>query len=53
MVTDGLQSYKKAFNAEFYDHHQSCKHVADVALRENLNNVLERLNGSFRERRKL
>jgi len=53
MVTDGLQSYKKAFNAEFYDHHQSCKHVADVALRESLNNVLERLNGSFREREKV
>ena len=28
MVTDGLASYKKAFNSEFYDHHQSCKHVA-------------------------
>lgn len=42
MVTDGLQYYKKAFNAEFYDHHQSCKHVADVALQEDLNNVLER-----------
>jgi len=53
MVTDGLASYKKAFNAEFYDHHQSCKHVADVALRESLNNVLERLNGSFREREKV
>jgi len=23
MVTDGLNSYKKAFNSEFYDHHQS------------------------------
>ncbi len=43
MVTDGLTSlsYKKAFNSEFYDHHQSCKHVADVALQESLNNVLE------------
>lgn len=53
MVTDGLASYKKAFNAEFYDHHQSCKHVADVALRESLNNVLERMNGSIREREKV
>ena len=53
MVTDGLPSYKKAFNAEFYDHHQSCKHVADVALQESLNNVLERMHGSIREREKI
>jgi len=32
VVTYGLASYKRAFNAEFYDHHQSCKHVADVGL---------------------
>ena len=53
MVTDGLASYKKAFNAEFYDHHQSCKHIADVALQESLNNVLERMHGSIREREKI
>lgn len=53
MVTDGLPSYKKAFNSEFYDHHQSCKHVADVALQESLNNVLERMRGSIREREKV
>jgi len=53
MVTDGLQSYKKAFNSEFYDHHQSCKHIADVALQESLNNVLERMNGTIREREKI
>lgn len=53
MVTDGLPSYKKAFNAEFYDHHQSCKHIADVALQESLNNVLERMHGSIREREKI
>jgi len=53
MVTDGLASYKKAFNAEFYDHHQSCKHVADVALQESLNSVLERMHGSIREREKI
>jgi len=53
MVTDGLNSYKKAFNSEFYDHHQSCKHVADVALQESLNNVLERMHGSIREREKI
>jgi len=53
MVTDGLASYKQAFNAEFYDRHQSCKHVADVALQESLNNVLERMHGSIREREKI
>ena len=53
MVTDGLASYKRAFNSEFYDHHQSCKHVADVALQESLNNVLERMHGSIREREKV
>lgn len=53
MVTDGLASYKRAFNAEFYDHHQSCKHIADVALQESLNNVLERMHGSIREREKI
>ena len=50
MVTDGLNSYKKAFNSEFYDHHQSCKHVADIGLQESLKNVLERMQGSIRER---
>jgi len=53
MVTDGLASYKDAFRKEFYDHHQSCKHIADVALQESLNNVLERMHGSIREREKV
>ena len=48
-----LRSYKKAFNSEFYDHHQSCHHIADVALQESLNNVLERMHGSIREREKV
>lgn len=53
MVTDGLASYKDAFRKEFYDHHQSCQHIADVALQESLNNVLERMHGSIREREKV
>lgn len=53
MVTDGLNSYKGAFKKEFYDHHQSCQHIADVALQESLNNVLERMHGSIREREKV
>jgi transposase-like protein len=32
---------------------QSYKHVADVALQESLNNVLERMHGSIREREKV
>jgi putative transposase len=53
MVTDGLASYKRAFNSEFYDHHQSRKHIADVGLQESLNSVLERMHGSIREREKV
>jgi putative transposase len=53
MVTDGLRAYKAAFRKELYDHHQSCKHIADVALQESLNNVLERMHGSIREREKV
>jgi putative transposase len=53
MVTDGLRAYKAAWRAELYDHHQSCKHIADVALQESLNNVLERMHGSIREREKV
>jgi hypothetical protein len=50
MVAEGLQS---CTNAEFYDHHHSCKHMTDVALQESLNNVPERMHGSIREREKI
>jgi len=50
MVTDGLPSYKKAFNSEFYDHHLSCTHIA---LQESSNNVLEWMHGTIREREKI
>ena len=52
-VTDGLPSYKRVFNSEFYDHHQSCKHIADVALQESLNNVFERMHGSIRKQEEI
>ena len=39
--------------ANFTTHHQSCKHVADVGLQESLNNILERMHGSIREREKV
>ena len=53
VVTDGLLGYKKAFNQEFYDHHQTTKHIADVALQSGLNNSIERMHGSIREREKV
>jgi putative transposase len=53
VVTDGLQGYKGAFNSEFYDHHQNAKHVANVALQSGLNNSIERMHGSIREREKV
>ena len=53
MVTDGLASYKRAFNKEFYDQRLSCNHIADVALQESLNNVLERMHGTIRGREKV
>lgn len=41
MVTDGLASHKKAFNAEFHNYYyQTCHYIADVALLERLNIVL-------------
>lgn len=53
MVTDGIASYKQAFNKEFYDNRRSVDHIADVGLQESLNNVLERMHGSIREREKV
>lgn len=32
LITDGLQSYHKAFNREFYDHHQESAHVVVEGL---------------------
>lgn len=53
IVTDGLPGYKGAFISEFYDHHQTTKHIADVALQSGLNNSIERMHGTFREREKV
>jgi transposase-like protein len=53
VVTDGLAGYKKAFNQEFYDHHLATKHIVDVALQSGLNNSIERMHGSIREREKV
>ncbi|RLI76342.1 IS6 family transposase [Archaeoglobales archaeon] len=54
VVTDGLQAYHKAFNKEFYDHHQSCKHIRNIGFKDKTNNnVIERLHGTVREREKV
>lgn len=55
VVTDGLQAYGRAFNKEFYNHHQTTKHVRCASLRDKRtnNNKVERLNGTFREREKV
>lgn len=54
VVTDGLWSYKKAFNKVFYDHHQSVRHVHGVGFRGvTNNNRMERFHGSVRDREKV
>ena len=56
IVTDGLQAYQKAIPAEFYDKTASIKnpHVRmyNFETKPN-NNIVERLNGTFRERAKV
>ena len=49
-----MQSYHKAFNKEFYDHHQESEHVVAEGLtaRSN-NNKVERLHNTVRERVKV
>ncbi len=53
IVTDGLKSYKRAFKDMFLDYKRYSHHVADAGLEESLNNSLERLNGTVREREKV
>jgi transposase-like protein len=54
LITDGLQSYHKAFNKEFYDHHQESEHVVAEGLTARANNnKVERLHNTVRERVKV
>jgi putative transposase len=53
VVTDGLQGHHSAFNSEFWDQHRRTKHIANVALQSGLNNSIERMHGSIREREKV
>jgi transposase-like protein len=56
IVTDGLPAYQKAVKAEFYDHTAPIQNphvrLKDFETKPN-NNILERLNGTFRERTKV
>ena len=56
IVTDGLPAYQKAIKAEFYDITAQIQNphirLKDFETHPN-NNILERLNGTFRERTKV
>ncbi|HYA33844.1 MAG TPA: DDE-type integrase/transposase/recombinase [Candidatus Bathyarchaeia archaeon] len=54
LITDGLQSYHRAFNKAFYDRSQESEHVVAEGLtaRSN-NNKVERLHNTVRERVKV
>jgi transposase-like protein len=54
IVHDGLHSYNEAFNKEFFtNYNPRVKNIRSVSVRhEGLNSVVERLNGSTRDREK-
>jgi len=53
IVTDGLQSYKRAINKEFSTNNLDTEHLYNVGLQHHPNNNhVERLHGSIREREK-
>jgi transposase-like protein len=56
IVTDGLPAYQKAIKIEFFDHTAPIQNphirLKDFETKPN-NNILERLNGTFRERTKV
>ncbi len=54
MITDGLLTYRKAFNKVYWDHHHACKHIAEVGISDRINNnKVERLHGTIRDRDKV
>ena len=54
-ITDGLQSYKDAYNKEFFTQKgQRTVHIRQIRLQgQRNNNKMERLNGEFRDREKV
>jgi transposase-like protein/DNA-directed RNA polymerase subunit M/transcription elongation factor TFIIS len=55
VITDGLQSYQEAFRKEFFTlKNPRIKHVRKIRFRDRANNnMMERLNGTIREREKV
>lgn len=55
MVTDGLQSYNKAFKKEFFTlRGPRTRHIRNVGFRDKTNNnLIERFHGTVRERDKV
>lgn len=54
-ITDGLQSYHRAFKKEFQtDHGHTNVHIKEITIRGRIhNNKMERMNGEFRDREKV
>lgn len=55
-ITDGLQSYQKAYRKEFWAHEREERttHIRHIHLTRDMNNnTMERLNGEFRDREKV
>jgi transposase-like protein len=55
IIHDGLQSYNEAFNREYFTNtNPRVKNIRSISVRnEGLNSVVERLNGTMREREKV
>jgi transposase-like protein len=55
IIHDGLQSYNEAFNREYFTNtNPRVKNIRSISVRnEGLNSVVERLNGTMRDREKV
>ena len=56
VVTDGLQAYQRAFKKEFYSRYKKdrVEHIRKPRFVDHTNNnIVERLNGTIREREKV
>jgi transposase-like protein len=52
-ITDGLATYHEAFNKEYYSNKKDSIHINTIQLTgEHNNNLMERVNGEFRDREK-
>jgi len=56
LITDGLQSYQRAYRKEFWAQpiEKKTTHIRNITLKgEKNNNKMERFNGEFRDREKV